>query len=245
LEALRVAEHEFSTQPQSPQPVPAWINPGAFLEYLPRLYERDQRFTPYQLVMAIEELHEEIREIPSLITHCVEGFDRWLRQSSVRRMPPGLAWADFSSDSSILQAQVVARARVAAAATAVAQLNQTTIINLPGSVGMPAAAETVEPHQEPAAASPMPEANSAQSPAQQPLQDAKDADLDACIAALAAEEGGKTDRITIRTKGPAWLRVNRSVEAYANALENRFQEQIHADKRWPHGVRKDYRTSGG
>jgi hypothetical protein len=52
--------------------------------------------------MAIEGLHEEIRESPSPICHRVEDLDRWLRESTVHHMPNGLGYADFRGSRIII-----------------------------------------------------------------------------------------------------------------------------------------------
>jgi hypothetical protein len=72
----------------------------------------------------------------------------------------------------------------------------------------------------------------------QPLRNATDADRDACIEALAAETDGKTDRGTIRKKGPEMLK-RQGIRSTASALEIRFQEDVHKDKRRTHGERRN------
>jgi hypothetical protein len=66
------------------------------------------------------------------------------------------------------------------------------------------------------------------------LRNATDADLDACISALAAEGGGTTTRDAIRKYGPKWLQA-RGIRATATALEKRFRAAEHAVWRRPLG----------
>jgi hypothetical protein len=73
------------------------------------------------------------------------------------------------------------------------------------------------------------ESPSSESPA---ARNATDADLDACIEALAADEpDGKVARDTVRKKGPGWLLKQRHVRATADALESRYQEDVHKGRR--------------
>ena len=97
-----MAEHNSNTESHPRPPVPTWISPAAFGEYLPRLYDPNPAFAAYPLAMAIEGLHEEIRESPSPICHRVEDLDRWLRESTVHHMPNGLGYADFRGSRIII-----------------------------------------------------------------------------------------------------------------------------------------------
>jgi hypothetical protein len=63
-----------------------------------------------------------------------------------------------------------------------------------------------------------------------PRRIAKAADLDASIAAITVEIGGKTDREAIRKKGVQWLE-KRGIQTTADALEKRFNEEVHAVRR--------------
>jgi hypothetical protein len=65
-------------------------------------------------------------------------------------------------------------------------------------------------------------------------------DLDDCIDALAARTGGKTDRDAVRHQGPPLLKARRirTGRGVVRALEMRFNDPKHSDKRRGHGDRK-------
>jgi hypothetical protein len=72
----------------------------------------------------------------------------------------------------------------------------------------------------------------------EPIRNATTADLDRCIKDFAANtKDGKTNRDTVRDKGPAWL-LEQGIRTTGSALVSRFGDKEHDDKRRPRGMRE-------